>query len=180
MTILTETDGRRPAGRRRLAAVLGRAVLMAAVILGTAALAGEDAKGAGSLATTPSIWPAKGAVTSGFGWRTSPFDGGAELHQGIDIASEAGTPVVATADGEVAQCGWDGGYGNAVQIDHGNGLATVYGHNERLAVSAGQTVVKGQVVAYAGSTGKSTGPHVHYEVRKDGAAIDPWRYLVAY
>jgi murein DD-endopeptidase MepM/ murein hydrolase activator NlpD len=157
-----------------------RAVLAAALVLAAAALWGGDASGAGAVATTPSIWPAKGAVTSGFGWRISPFGGGAELHQGIDIASEPGTPVVATADGEVVESGWGGDYGNMVRIDHGNGLATVYGHNERLAVNLGQRVQKGQVIAYAGSTGRSTGPHVHYEVRKDGAAVDPWRYLVSY
>lgn len=157
-----------------------RAVLLAAIIVGVTALGGDSAKGAGTLATTPSIWPAKGAVTSGFGWRTSPFGGGTELHQGVDIASDTGTPVVATADGEIVQSGPVGDYGNLVQINHGDGLATLYGHNAQLLVSVGQTVLKGQVIAYAGSTGRSTGPHVHYEVRKNGAAIDPWRYLVAY
>lgn len=167
---------RRP---RRLGA-LARIVLAAAIVLGTSVLGGDGAQGAGSLATTPSIWPAKGAVTSGFGWRVSPFGGSTELHQGVDIASDAGTPVVATADGEIVQSGWWGDYGNLVQIDHGNGLATFYGHNAQLLVRVGQTVLKGQVIAYAGSTGRSTGPHVHYEVRRNGAAVDPWRYLVAY
>lgn len=132
------------------------------------------------LAATPSIWPARGAVTSGFGWRNSPLGDGGEMHPGIDIASNVGTPVVATADGLVVQSGPSGGYGNMVQVDHGNGLVTVYGHNSQLAASVGQTVKKGQIIAYAGSTGKSTGPHVHYEVRENGTAVDPWRYLVLY
>jgi murein DD-endopeptidase MepM/ murein hydrolase activator NlpD len=85
-------------------------------------------------------WPAKGAVTSGFGCRNSPFGGGTELHQGIDLAVDSGTPVVATADGEVVQSGFAGDFGNLVAVDHGNGLATFYGHNARLAVSVGQKV----------------------------------------
>lgn len=133
-----------------------------------------------TLAATPSIWPVSGAVTSGFGWRNSPWGDGRELHPGIDIAAGMGTPVVATADGEVEKAGWSGGYGNIVQINHGNGIETIYGHNSKIAVSAGQAVKKGQVVAYAGSTGRSTGPHVHYEVRVNGTAVDPIKFLVLY
>ncbi len=132
------------------------------------------------LATMPSIWPANGAVTSGFGWRSFPLGGGSEMHPGIDIASAVGTPVVATADGKVVQSGWSGGYGNMVQIDHGNGIVTIYGHNSRLAAYEGQTVKKGQVISYSGNTGASTGPHVHYEVRINGTAVDPIKYLVQY
>ena len=135
---------------------------------------------ADNLARTPSIWPVTGVVTSTFGWRTSPFEGDKELHSGIDIAVHLGAPVVATADGKVVQSGPSGGYGNLVQLDHGNGIATLYGHNSRLAVQVGETVKKGQVISYAGSTGKSTGPHVHYEIRKNDTAIDPWTYLIAY
>ena len=131
------------------------------------------------LATTPSIWPVSGTVTSSFGWRKSPFGNSGELHAGIDIAVNAGTPVVATADGRVVQSGPFGGYGNLVQIDHGNGITTLYGHNSQIAVNIGQSVKKGQVVSYAGSTGNSTGPHVHYEVRENDASIDPWKYLVS-
>ncbi len=134
---------------------------------------------ASRLAAIPSIWPAKGAVTSGFGWRNDPFGGGNELHAGLDIANAIGTPVVATADGQVVQSGLVGEYGNMVQIDHGNGIATIYGHNSQLAVSVGQTVKKGQIISYVGSTGKSTGPHLHYEVRENGTATDPWKYLVS-
>ena len=133
-----------------------------------------------NLARTPSIWPVTGVVTSTFGWRKSPFEDGKELHAGIDIAVHLGAPVVATADGKVVQSGPAGGYGNLVQLDHGNGIATLYGHNSQLAVQVGQIVKKGQVISYAGSTGKSTGPHVHYEIRKNDTAIDPWTYLIVY
>lgn len=133
-----------------------------------------------NLATTPSIWPARGTVTSGFGWRISPFGDGNELHPGVDIAYTIGAPVAATADGEVVVSGPAGGYGNLVQIDHGNGIATLYGHNSELAVTIGQRVKKGQVISYAGSTGKSTGTHVHYEVRVNNTPIDPMKYLVLY
>ncbi|SHI90682.1 M23 family metallopeptidase [Propionispora hippei] len=133
-----------------------------------------------SLAATPSIWPVYGTITSGFGWRSSPLESGSELHQGLDIAVGTGTPVVATADGKVVQSGWAGGYGNLVKIDHGNGLETLYGHNDKVAVTVGQEVKKGQIISYAGSTGNSTGPHVHYEIRKSGTAVDPVAYLVLY
>lgn len=132
----------------------------------------------GKLATTPTIWPIKGLITSGFGWRKSPLGDGNEFHPGIDIASTIGTPVVATADGQIVQSGWSGGYGNMVEIDHGNGITSIYGHNSQLVVTVGQTVKKGQVISYVGSTGESTGPHVHYEVRENGTAVDPWKYLV--
>ena len=103
---------------------------------------------------------------------------GSDFHPGIDIANDMGTPIVATADGVVTTAGWnDGGYGNMVDIDHGNGMSTLYGHNSELAVSAGQTVSKGQVIAYAGSTGNSTGPHVHFEVRVNGDPVNPLNYL---
>ena len=136
------------------------------------------ARSTDTLATKPSIWPVSGEVTSGFGWRNSPLGGGSELHPGIDIANSLGTPIVATADGQVVQSEWAGGYGNMVQINHGNGLVTIYGHNSRILVNVGQSVRKGQIIAYLGSTGKSTGPHVHYEVRVNGTAVDPISFLV--
>ncbi|MDF2635373.1 MAG: Peptidase [Pelosinus sp.] len=132
------------------------------------------------LATKPSIWPTSGEVTSGFGSRNAPLEGGSELHQGIDIANSMGTPIVATADGVVVQSELSGGYGNMVKIDHGNGIATIYGHNSRLIVNVGQSVKKGQVISYLGSTGISTGPHVHYEVRVNGTAVDPISFMVLY
>ncbi len=130
------------------------------------------------LANKPTIWPTSGAVTSGFGGRSSPGGIGSEVHQGIDIANNLGTPVVATADGVISRSEWSDGYGNMVQIDHGDGIATIYGHNSRLVVTVGQSVSKGQIIAYLGSTGKSTGPHVHYEVRVKGIAVDPLSFLV--
>jgi murein DD-endopeptidase MepM/ murein hydrolase activator NlpD len=117
------------------------------------------------------IWPVHGPVTSGFGWRWG------RMHEGIDIAVPSGTPVAAAASGTVITAGWLGGYGNLVVIDHGNGLATAYAHNSSLAVGVGQQVAQGQVIAYSGSTGHSTGPHVHFEVRVNGAPVDPLGYL---
>ena len=131
------------------------------------------------LAATPSIWPVSGDVTSRFGSRNSPWGGGDDdWHPGIDIANNVGTPIFATADGEVVQSGMSGGYGNLVQINHGNGISTLYGHNYQIVVSVGQIVKKGQVISYMGSTGNSTGPHSHYEVRVNGTAVNPESFLV--
>lgn len=129
------------------------------------------------LAVTPSIWPTNGTVTSRFGWRQSPFGLGSDWHPGIDIANSQGTYVVATADGQVVMSNWFGGYGKCVQIDHGYGITTLYGHNSQLVVSEGEWVKKGQLVAYMGSTGASTGSHVHYEVRVNGTAVNPNKFL---
>ena len=123
--------------------------------------------------TMPSIWPAAGFVSSPYGLR---FDG-TEFHQGIDIAADMGAPIVATADGVVTAAGWNGGYGNMVDVDHGGGIVTRYGHASALAVTVGQQVRRGEVIAYVGSTGRSTGPHVHYEVRVNGAPVNPAGYL---
>ena len=124
--------------------------------------------------TTPAIWPARGVVSSPYGLRWN----GSDFHPGIDIANDMGTPIIATADGVVRVAGWnDGGYGNMVDIDHGNGIMTRYGHAMQVAVTAGQYVHRGQVIAYMGSTGFSTGPHVHYEVRINGQAVNPAAYL---
>ena len=131
------------------------------------------------MAATPSIWPTSGDVTSRFGSRNSPWgDGGSDWHPGIDIANNMGTPIFATADGEVVGSGWSDGYGNLVQINHGNGLSTFYGHNSQIIVRVGQVVKKGQVISYMGSTGNSTGPHVHYEVRINGTVVNPESFLV--
>lgn len=130
------------------------------------------------LAATPSIWPTSGDVTSPFGWRNSPWGAGRDFHPGIDIANNMGTPIFATADGKVVQSGWSGGYGNLVQIDHGNGISTLYGHNSQIIVSVGQLVKKGEIISYMGSTGNSTGPHVHYEIRVNGSAVNPESFLV--
>lgn len=129
------------------------------------------------LAATPSIWPTTGEVTSRYGWRSSPFGWGSDWHPGIDIANDVGTPVLSTADGEVVFSGWYGGYGKMIQIDHGNGIVTIYGHNDQLLVNAGTKVKKGDIVAYMGNTGASTGSHVHYEVRVNGTAVNPANFL---
>ena len=128
-------------------------------------------------AITPSIWPAQGDVTSRFGWRQSPIGWGRDWHPGIDIANSYGTPIAATADGEVVESGWNGGYGKMIRIDHGNGISTVYGHNSSNLVDVGTAVKKGDIIAYMGSTGYSTGPHVHYEVRVNGNAVNPANFL---
>lgn len=119
------------------------------------------------------IWPVNGVVTSPYGYRTHPIFGTTIYHSGIDIGVDYGTPVQAAAGGTVVEAAWISGYGYSVIIDHGNGLSTLYGHNQELAVSAGQQVSQGQVIAYAGSTGNSTGPHVHFEVRSSGEPVDP-------
>ena len=124
-------------------------------------------------AATPSIWPTDGTVTSRFGWRW----GGSDWHPGIDIAADSGTPIYATADGVVTASGWNGGYGRQVTVDHGYGITTSYAHNSENVVSVGQRVKKGQLVAYMGSSGFSTGPHVHYEVKVNGTAVNPASFL---
>jgi len=130
------------------------------------------------LAATPTILPTKGLVTAGYGYRKSPFTGKREFHEGMDIAALHGTPVVATADGIVRFAGPAATYGNVVFIDHGHGFATAYGHNSTIRVHARQRVRRGDVIAYVGNTGRTTGPHVHYEVHVDGVASNPMKYAV--
>ena len=122
-------------------------------------------------------WPVSGEITSPYGYRVHPIWGTTIYHSGIDIGVDEGTPVHAADGGVVVWSGWMGGYGYAVVIDHGNGLSTLYGHNSEIAVDEGQSVAKGQVISYAGSTGNSTGPHVHFEVRVNGDPVDPMGYL---
>lgn len=128
-------------------------------------------------AATPSIWPASGEVTSRFGGRSSPGGVGSSNHKGIDIAGTYGSPISVTADGTVEQATWFGGYGLYVLVDHGRGLKTAYAHNSALAVKPGDKVKKGQVIAYMGNSGISTGTHCHYEVQKDGVQVDPANFL---
>ena len=122
-------------------------------------------------------WPAEGEVTSPFGWRVHPIFGTQRLHTGIDIGADYGDAIRAADGGVVIHADWMGGYGNAVIIDHGNGISTLYAHNSQLLVSEGQTVSKGQTVARCGSTGYSTGPHLHFEVRHNGSPVNPLNYL---
>lgn len=123
------------------------------------------------------IWPASGPVTSPFGWRTHPIFGTQRYHSGIDIGADYGDTVSAADGGVVIFAGWMGGYGYAVIIDHGNGISTLYAHNSELAVGEGQQVRKGQTISYIGSTGYSTGPHLHFEVRENGTPVNPGNYI---
>lgn len=126
----------------------------------------------------PSLKPVKNAsFTSGFGVRSDPFQGRAAMHGGIDLAGPVGTPIYATADGVVGRSAWAGGYGNLVEINHGKGIQTRYAHLSKSLVSAGQRVKRGDLIARMGSTGRSTGSHLHYEVRIDGKAVNPVPFL---
>jgi murein DD-endopeptidase MepM/ murein hydrolase activator NlpD len=129
------------------------------------------------LVSMPSIWPAKGWLTSRFGPRVSPFTGRRQVHAGIDIAAASGTSIYAPARGRVSFVGRKGPLGKTVVLDHGFGVKTVYGHTKEIHVSAGQTVERGQEIAAIGSTGRSTGPHLHYVVEVAGKAVDPLDYI---
>ncbi|MDQ2700138.1 MAG: peptidoglycan DD-metalloendopeptidase family protein [Actinomycetota bacterium] len=123
------------------------------------------------------IWPVSGTLTSGFGGRYSPGGVGSTNHEGIDIAVPEGTPIRASAAGTVILASYNGGYGNYTCIDHGSGLSTCYAHQSQFVSPSGQSVDQGQVIGYSGNTGASTGPHLHFEVRINGAAVDPMGYL---
>ncbi len=131
-----------------------------------------------NLARTPSVWPTKGFIISSFGARQDPFDGMPEHHEGIDIAAPLGSAVSATAEGVVVFAGYKRGYGNTVEISHGNGMLTRYAHLSKILVKPGQTVKRWQRIGSVGSTGRSTGAHLHYEVRKNDRALNPKRYLL--
>lgn len=130
------------------------------------------------LASTPSIRPVDGWITSKFGYRTSPFTGRKEFHSGLDIANKPGTKIIATANGRVSYAGRKMYIGNLLVIDHGHGRVTRFGHLKKILVKPGQEVKRGDVIALLGNTGRSTGPHVHYEVRINGAAVNPIRYIL--
>ncbi len=128
----------------------------------------------------PSAQPVKGtALTSGYGVRSDPFRGRAAMHAGIDLAAPIGTPIYATADAVVNRSEWAGGYGNLVELNHGRGIQTRYGHLTRSTVQSGQQIKRGQLIGYMGSTGRSTGSHLHYEVRIDGKAVNPIPFMEA-
>lgn len=129
-------------------------------------------------ATVPSIWPVQGTLDSSFGVRRNPFGGSSyESHEGQDIEALIGTPVVAAASGTVTIAGCQNGYGNVVYIDHGNGLSTRYGHLSHIDATVGQTIKQGELLGLVGSTGRSTGPHLHYEVRINNSPVNPRMYL---
>ncbi len=129
-------------------------------------------------AYVPSIWAHLGKINNEFGFRRNPFGGRFyEFHAGMDIDGERGDLVVAPANGLVIKAGYQGGYGNMIEVDHGNGLTTLYGHLSKIEVEVGDTIQRGQLIAYVGSTGRSTGPHLHYELRLDDRPINPRRFL---
>jgi murein DD-endopeptidase MepM/ murein hydrolase activator NlpD len=130
------------------------------------------------LASTPSIWPTKGWLASGFGHRTSPFTGLRQRHQGVDIANRTGIPVIATADGLVVTIGKDWALGKYVMINHGYGLKTKYGHLSKVDVKRGQKIKRGDLIGAMGSTGRSTGPHLHYEVLVNNVPVNPMKYIL--
>ncbi len=129
-------------------------------------------------ANLPTIWAHSGKINNEFGFRRNPFGGRAyEFHAGMDVDGERGEIVIAPAGGVVTEAGWKGGYGQMIEIDHGNGLKTRYGHLSRIGVSAGDTLTRGQAIGQVGSTGRSTGPHLHYELRLNDRPINPRRFL---
>jgi murein DD-endopeptidase MepM/ murein hydrolase activator NlpD len=130
------------------------------------------------LASTPTVWPVRGLLTAGYGYRTSPFTGKREMHEALDIAAPNGTPIVTTADGVVSYTGALGAFGNVVYINHGHGFTTFYAHVGRISVEEGASVKRGDVIAHVGTSGQTTGPHVHYEVQVGGATVNPLKYIV--
>lgn len=129
------------------------------------------------LAAKPSGWPVKGWLTSSFGFRRDPFNGKRKIHEGLDIAARTGSAVIATADGIVSSVKTEPGYGKMVSVDHGYGYRTLYGHNSKFNVKVGQRVRRGDRIASVGNTGRSTGSHVHYEIRLNGVPVNPQKYL---
>ena len=130
------------------------------------------------LATTPSVWPVRGYLSAGFGNRNDPFTGLKDFHPGLDISAPLGTKVLAPADGTVVFTGSRGGYGNAITVDHGRGVVTLYGHLDTFNVRVGQAVRRGSVLGFVGNTGRSTAPHLHYEVWLNGANQNPLTYIL--
>ncbi len=131
-----------------------------------------------SLMATPSIWPVEGFISSHFGLRRSPFGGGRAFHKGLDIGGRMGTRIIATAEGTVKQSGYDGAYGISVEVDHGRGIVTKYAHMQRSNVKVGQWVRRGEIIGFIGMTGRTTGPHLHYEVRVGGVPTNPMKYIL--
>ena len=134
------------------------------------------------LHATPAMWPTSGQITSLFGYRLSPMqraeeEGGGEFHPGVDIANKPDTLIYATANGTVHLAGWSYGYGQVILIDHGYGISTLYGHTSKSLVKTGDRVTRGQVIGYMGTTGRSTGAHLHYEIRRQGQPVNPMIYL---
>ncbi len=129
------------------------------------------------LAAAPTLWPVMGRISGSFGERIDPFSGEGAFHRGVDISADLGTRIIAPADGVVRFADFMNGYGRAVIIDHGNGISTLYGHMSGFAVTAGQLIRRGDAVGYVGTSGRSTGPHLHYEVRIFNTPVNPYKYL---
>ncbi len=166
---LTDTRETREGYLHEVESLLAQSAALAEQIRGAQRGAGTTGDGRPSAAGL--IWPCDGVVVSGFGTRWG------RMHEGIDIGCAYGTPNRAAAAGTVIHAGWLGGYGNLVVVDHGNGLSTAYAHASSILVSVGQSVSQGQTVSLVGSTGHATGPHLHFEVRVNGVAVDPLPYL---
>jgi len=130
------------------------------------------------IAETPTVWPVHGVVNSGFGVRADPFTGEPAIHEGLDISTPRGEPVLATADGVVLRSGWAGEYGKAIAIAHGDRYETLFGHLDQTLVAEGQRVHRGDRVGLVGSTGRSTAPHLHYEIHVDGRVVNPLDYIL--
>ena len=163
--------------RRKTAEIAGRRVPRPApVVVQATANVGAVSSSANS-SGSGYIWPADGPLTSNFGYRRHPITGGVRLHAGLDIGADYGQPIWASNAGEVIFAGWNGGYGNCVMIDHYDGVVTLYGHQSEIAVSEGETVGRGTLIGYVGSTGASTGPHLHFETRVNGNPSDPLDFL---
>jgi murein DD-endopeptidase MepM/ murein hydrolase activator NlpD len=141
-------------------------------------LEGQFAKRSTLISSTPTVQPVRGVYMSGFGDRQDPFTGGSAIHQGVDIATNRGEPVGASAAGVVEKAEWSGDLGNVVEISHQSGYRTVYGHLERILVRPGQRVKRGEHIGLVGATGRATGPHLHYEVRRGERAVNPLEYIL--
>lgn len=135
-------------------------------------------KNKASLLSTPLIWPVEGKISSAYGWRKSPFTGKREFHKGVDIVNHRQTPIKATADGKVVFAGHKQGYGLSVVVSHNCGYRTVYGHLSKAKVQSGSKVKRGEVIGLLGNTGRSTGPHLHYEILVNKKQVNPWKFLV--
>jgi murein DD-endopeptidase MepM/ murein hydrolase activator NlpD len=169
--VLASVQANRHAAEEDVESMAAESAKLAAQIRAASSTSGGGGGSTGTGASSSGfIWPVNGVVTSGFGWRWG------RMHEGIDIAAPSGTPIRAAAAGTVIFAGWAGGYGNLTIIDHGNGLATAYGHQSAIFVGGG-SVSQGTVIGAVGSTGHSTGPHLHFEVRVNGSPVDPMGYL---
>ena len=166
-TSVREIGVARPAAKAPVAKLASKPAPRPALAAAVPAAASAPAR------STSADWSGVTRVTSGFGVRYHPLLGTMRMHSGVDLAARMGTPVLATAEGRVSAAGWHGGYGQFVAIEHGNGYQTRYGHLAYIAVQQGQAVHRGDLVGYVGSTGMSTGPHLHYEVRQGGQALNP-------